>query len=58
MDPITAALNLATKLAEIHLETLRAMPEPEKAAYAKMIVADMTAWREFWQKLLPTRAAA
>jgi len=58
-DPITAtviaALNLATKLAEIHLETLRAMPEPQRAEYAKGIVADMAAWREFWQGLIPKR---
>lgn len=53
MDPLTAALNLATKLAEIHLATLQLMPEAERAAYAKMIVADMTAWREFWQGLIP-----
>lgn len=40
MDPITAALTLATKLAEIHLATLQAMPEPERAAYAKIIGRD------------------
>jgi hypothetical protein len=53
MDPITAALTLATKLCEIHLAVLQAMPPETRAEYAKAIVADMTAWREFWQGLIP-----
>lgn len=51
MDPLTAALQLATTIAEIVKLTIEAQPMEVRAEYAKQALADFKAWRLFLAKL-------
>jgi hypothetical protein len=53
MDPLTAALQLATVIAEIIKTAMADQPPDVKAALWKEHLADVQAWREFWQKFIP-----
>ena len=48
-----AILQLVRAVVELHLETLRAMPEAERAEYARMVLADMKFWRNVARAFLP-----
>lgn len=36
---------VAKAIAEIHLETIKALPAAERTEYARMVIEDMKAWR-------------
>lgn len=42
---IETGLLVAKAIAEIHLATITALPETERAEYARMVLDDMKAWR-------------
>ncbi len=51
--PIAESLiQLVILICQIHLETLKAMPEEERAAYGKMVVEDLKFWRRLFN--IPT----
>ena len=54
MDPLTAALQLATVIAEIIKAAMADQPPDVKAELWRQHLEDVKAWREFWQKFILT----
>jgi len=51
MDPITAALNLGSKIIDLMILSIQSQPPEVRAEYAKMQLEDMKKWREFFTGL-------
>ena len=53
MDPLTAALNLATALVEVWAKIIDAMPPDAKAEFGRLAVEDMRRWQSLLAPLFP-----
>jgi hypothetical protein len=58
MDPLTAALLLATEIAKLIHVAIESQPPDVRAEFAKMHLEDMQKWRAFLERFrLPKEAA-
>ena len=53
MDPLTAALQLATVIADIIKTAMEGQPPEVRAELWRQHLEDVKAWRAFWQQFMP-----
>lgn len=53
MDPITAALNLATQIAEIVKIAIEGQPPDVRAELWRLYVQDQIRWHQVWDRIWP-----
>ena len=53
MDPLTLALQLANTIAQIVLLSIQSQPPELRAAYAKIELENLQAWRAFLDTFTP-----
>lgn len=47
MDPITAAVQLATAIVTLHTKTLDGMTPEQRVEYGKLVLDDLHRWHDF-----------